>query len=197
MNNEGKGDILSTGMEPEVKSVSVKKPQSFFGERPLPAIEIAPRVLRYQSRRDFLVFGAGALAALAGAGFLLPQNALSRMGMPRNMDSPGKEWFLNKALRIDDDVAEALYSGTRSVPTYTKSQIIPLKNNYNGATPDPSYISGWNLTIDRLDSGLSVSLDIRNLMARFSVHEQITRLVCVEGWSAIAGWAGLRFGDLL
>jgi len=179
------------------KSVSVKKPQSFFGEQPLPAIEIAPRVLRYQSRRDFLVFGAGALAALAGAGFLLPQDTLSRMGMSRNMDSPGKEWFLNKALRIDDDVAEALYSGTRRVPTYTKSQITSLKNNYNGSTPDPGYISGWKLTLDGLASGLSISLDIRNLLTRFSVHEQITRLVCVEGWSAIAWWAGLRFDDLL
>src|SRR5580704_17060488 len=107
MNNEGKGDSLqgkyipSTGAEPEVKSVSVKKPQSFFGERPLPTIEIAPRVLRYQSPRDFLVFGAGTLAALAGAGFLLPQDTLDRMGMSRTVDSAGKEWFLNKALGID------------------------------------------------------------------------------------------------
>src|SRR6266481_2972025 len=180
-----------------VKSVFVKKPQSFFGERPLTAIEMAPRVLRYQSRRDFLVFGAGAVAALAGAGFLLPQDTLSRMGMSRNMDSPGKEWFLNKALRIDDDVAEALYSGTRRVPTYTKSQITSLKNNYNGSTPDPGYISGWKLTLDGLASGLSMSLDIRNLLTRFSVHEEIARLVCVEGWSAIAWWAGLRFDDLI
>jgi len=29
------------------------------------------------------------------------------------------------------------------------------------------------------------------------VHEQITRLVCVEGWSAIAWWAGARFDDPL
>ena len=29
------------------------------------------------------------------------------------------------------------------------------------------------------------------------MHEQNTRLVCVEGWSAIAWWAGLRFDDLL
>src|SRR5580704_8983813 len=132
MNNEKKGDSLqgkelpSTGAEPEVKPVSVKKPQSFFGERPLPAIEMAPRVLRYRSRRDFLLFGAGALAALAGGGFLLPQDTLRRMGVHRNVNSPVKEWFLNKALRIDDDVAEALYSGNRSVPTYTKSQITPL-----------------------------------------------------------------------
>jgi DMSO/TMAO reductase YedYZ molybdopterin-dependent catalytic subunit len=180
-----------------LKSVSMKKPQSFVAERLLPAIEMAPRVLRNQSRRDFLVFGTGALATLAGAGILLPQETLSRMGIHRNMDSPAKEWFLNRALRLDDDVAEALYSVNRSVPTYTKSQITPLKNNYNGSTPDPGYISGWKLTLAGLASGLSISLDIRNLLTRFPVHEQITRLVCVEGWSAIAWWAGLRFDDLL
>jgi len=107
-----------------------------------------------------------------------------------------KEWFLNRALRIDDDVAEALYSGNRRVPTYTKSQITPLKNNYNGATlilaifQDESHYRRARFRLEHL-SRYSESDD------RFSVHEQITRLVCVEGWSAIAGWAGLRFGDLL
>jgi len=187
------GEADSSGA---VGSVSLKKTQGFFAERPLPAIEMATRVLSHLTRRDVLVFGAGALAALAGAGFLLPQETLRRWGA-RNVNFPAKEWFLNRALRIDDDVAETLYSGNRRVPTYTKSQITPLKNNYNGATPDPGYISGWNLTIDGLASGLSISLDIRNLLTRFSVQEQITRLVCVEGWSAIAWWAGLRFDDLL
>src|SRR5580704_7063961 len=178
-----------------VDSVSVEKRQGLFEERPLPLDEIAPRVLRYRSRRDFLLFGAGAIAALAGGGFLLPQDTLRRIGVRRTVNSPAKDWFLNRALRIDDDVAEALYSGNRRVPTYTKSQITPIKNNYNGATPDPGYIPGWHLTLDGLASG--VSLDIRSLMTRFSIYEQITRLVCVEGWSAIAWWAGLRFDDLL
>jgi len=53
------------------------------------------------------------------------------------------------------------------------------------------------LTLDGLAAGLSVSLNIRNLLAAFQVHEQITRLVCVEGWSAIAWWSGLRFDDFL
>ncbi len=30
-----------------------------------------------------------------------------------------------------------------------------------------------------------------------SIHEQITRLVCGEGWSAIAWWAGLDLDDLI
>jgi DMSO/TMAO reductase YedYZ molybdopterin-dependent catalytic subunit len=180
-----------------VEPVLVKKHQSFFEEQPLPVTDVAPRVLRYRTRRDFLFFGAGAVATLAGAGFLLPQETLSRLGMRRDMSSPTKKWLLNRALRIDDDLSEALYSRNRMVPTYTKSQVTPLKNNYNGATPDPGYISGWNLTLDGLASGLGISLDIRNLTTRFSIHEQITRLVCVEGWSAIAWWAGLRFDDLL
>jgi DMSO/TMAO reductase YedYZ molybdopterin-dependent catalytic subunit len=173
------------------------KDRGFFGERPLPEVEVGLRVLRCHTRRDVLLFGAGAVAALAGAGSLLPQDTLSRLGVHRNMNSRGKEWLLNRAIRIDDDVAEALYSPNRAVPTYTKSQITPLKNNYNGATPEPGYIPGWHLTLDGLASGVSVALGIRTLMTRFSIHEQITRLVCVEGWSAIAWWAGLRFDDLL
>jgi len=195
VNHEPRTDEVVSSIA--VKSVSGKKPQCFFNEQPPQAIEMAHRALRYRTRRDVLLFGVGAVVAVAGAGFLLPQNTLRPLGVRRNMHSPGKEWFLNKALRIDDDVAEALYSGIRSVPTYTKSQITPLKNNYNGATPDPGYISGWNLTLDGLASGLTISLDIRNLMTRFPTHDQITQLVCVEGWSAIAWWAGLRFDDLL
>jgi DMSO/TMAO reductase YedYZ molybdopterin-dependent catalytic subunit len=173
------------------------KAQGFSGERSLPVTEMAPQALRHLTRRDVLLFGAGAVATLAGAGSLLPQETLMRLGVHRNMNSRGKEWLLNRAIRIDDDVAEGLYSPNRAVPTYTKSQITPLKNNYNGATPDPGYIPGWHLTLEGLASGVSIALDIRNLMTRFSIHEQITRLVCVEGWSAIAWWAGLRFDDLL
>jgi DMSO/TMAO reductase YedYZ molybdopterin-dependent catalytic subunit len=180
-----------------VKPVPAGKHHSFFEERPLTAIEMVPRVIRNRTRREVLAFGIGAAAVATGAGYLLPQNTLSRLGVRRELNSRGKEWLLNKALRVDDDVAEALYSHNRMVPTYTKSQITPIKNNYNGATPDPGYISGWKLTLDGLASGLSVSLDIRTLVSRFSVHEQITRFVCVEGWSAITWWTGLRFDDLL
>src|SRR5713101_9626700 len=144
------------------------KNRGFFGERPLPTFEVDSQLLHRHTRRDVLLFGAGTVAALAGARSLLPH-----------------------ALRIDDDVAESLYSPHRKVPTYTKSQITPLKNNYNGATPDPSYIPGWHLTLDGLASGVSVALDIRSLTTRLPIYEQITRFVCVEGWSAIAWWASV------
>jgi DMSO/TMAO reductase YedYZ molybdopterin-dependent catalytic subunit len=193
------------GPEPTESSPSVAaepapaiKANSFSREQPPRFIKVAPHVLRHWTRRDVLLFGAGAIAALAGAGSLLPQATLERLGVIHENNAwPKKEWFLNRALRIDDDVAEALYSENRLVPTYTKSQITALKNNYNGATPDPSYIPEWQLELAGLASGLRVSLNIRNLLTRFQMREQITRLVCVEGWSAVAWWSGLRFDDLL
>ena len=53
------------------------------------------------------------------------------------------------------------------------------------------------MTLDGLASGLAASLEIRTLLNRFQSHDQITRLVCVEGWSAIAWWSGLKFEELL
>lgn len=188
---------------PERAASAEKRPKrslearQFFEERAPRIIEANPRGLRRLTRRDLLLFGAGSLAAVVGFGYLLPQDTLDRLGLNAHFDTPRKERFLNRALRFDDDVAEALYSPNRIVPTYTKSQITPLRNNYNGATPDPGYVPGWRLTLAGLASGVSVSLDIQTLLTRFTHHEQITRFVCVEGWSAIAWWSGLKFNDLL
>src|SRR5260221_1555905 len=86
-------DLPSTGIGPKVDSVSVKKQQSFFREQPLPVIEEDPLILRHRTRRDVLLFGIGAVAALAGGGLLLPQATASRMGVRRAMNSPRKEWL--------------------------------------------------------------------------------------------------------
>jgi DMSO/TMAO reductase YedYZ molybdopterin-dependent catalytic subunit len=151
-----------------------------FQELPAEIIEVAPETCRRRTRRDLLIAGAGALGVLT----------VGRSWRHKN-------WFTEKALRFDDNVAEALYSLNRLVPTYSKTQITPLKNNYNGATPGPGYIPTWHLTLDGLSSSLAVSLDIHTLLTRHQIHDQITRFVCEEGWSAVAWWAGLRFDDLL
>ena len=179
------------------RSALLQKFQGALSERPAEPIEAEPSMLRRWTRRNLLIFGAGALATLAVGGSQLPREVFERLGLDPLRTGSDDKWLLNKALQLDDDVATALYSQHHSVPTYTKSQITPLKNNYNGATPDPAYIPGWRLTLDGLSSGLTVSLDIGVLLAHHQIHDQITRLVCVEGWSAIAWWSGLRFDDLL
>lgn len=61
------------------------KSRGFFEERPLPIFEVDSQLLHRRTRRDLLLFGAGTLAALAGARSLLPH-------------------ALRVALRIDDEV---------------------------------------------------------------------------------------------
>ena len=184
------------GAQSKPATVSPPEPESrgVLSERSPEIIEVTPQVVRRLTRRDFLTLGAGAVVALGVAASQLSPSTLRRLGLKF---WPHNQWLLNKAQRVDDEVAELLYSPNRLLPTYTKSQITPLKNNYNGATPDPAYIPRWRLTLEGLSSGLTAALDIRNILNRFQIHDQITRLVCVEGWSAIAWWSGLRFEDLL
>ncbi len=171
--------------------------------------EVTLRQFRARSRRDFLLFGAGAAALGAGFWWLLPEDTRARWLPARSnhaLDTlaarvgagPGRrEKFLDRALTFDDDVAEALYSPRRMVRTYPRSAITPLRNNYAGATPGPDYLGDWRLEISGLASGRIESLSIGDLLARFPPREQITRLVCVEGWSAVAWWDGIPFAQLL
>lgn len=172
-------------------------------------LEVPVSVLRRRSRRDFLLFGAGTLAAAAGFWWLLPDETRQEHLTPRLrywLDSfdarlgatpARRERLLNRVLTFDDDVAEALYSPDRSVRTYSRSQVTPLRNNYNGATPTPDYLPQWNLTLSGLASGRVERLSIDDLLSRFARFEQVTRLCCVEGWSAVAWWSGLRFAEVL
>src|SRR5215831_450836 len=196
--------------KPAPKPPAGARRKSLFAEPPEETIAISPRLLARASRRDFLLFGAGAVAAAAGFWFLMPDPTRQLHLTPRTRDwldslearmgatRERRERFLNRAsLTFDDDVAEALYSPDRSVRTYRKSQITPLRINYNGLIPGPEYLAQWSLTVSGLASGRSERLTIDELLTRSPRHEQITRLCCVEGWSAVAWWGGLRFADFL
>ncbi|HSS45035.1 MAG TPA: molybdopterin-dependent oxidoreductase [Thermoanaerobaculia bacterium] len=214
-------DTSATAHEPraaaaEVPRATERAPQrarvslaARIAEPPEEPLELPARLLASRSRRDFLIFGAGAALAAAGFWWLLPGDTRQRHLTPALRDwldsldarlgatPERREQFLNGVLTFDDDVAEALYSENRTVRTYPKSRITELRNNYNGATPGPDYLPGWTLTVSGLASGRVERFSIGNLLSRFARHEQVTRLCCVEGWSAIAWWGGLRFCDFL
>lgn len=180
-----------------------------LAEPPEIAVEVPGRRLAAQSRRDFLLFAAGLIATATGAWWLLPDRTKARLlpsGAHDRLDTIAarvglsrerREKVLDRALTFDDDVAEALYSKNRRVRTYRRSEVTPLRNNYDGRTPGPEYLPTWALEVSGLASGRRERLAIDELLARFPVQEQVTRLVCVEGWSAVAWWGGIRFADFL
>jgi DMSO/TMAO reductase YedYZ molybdopterin-dependent catalytic subunit len=172
-------------------------------------IVVPARELARHSRRDFFLFGAGAVAAAAAFYAALPEETRAHILGDRErefLDSiearfganpKRRDNILNRALTFDDDVAEALYSPRRLVRTYRRSDLTPVPNNYAGQTPDPDYIPDWTLSVEGLASGRTETFTIDDLRSRFRRHDQITRLCCVEGWSAIGWWGGLRFADFL
>ena len=187
---------------------ALRRAAASAAERPEAPRETTRGALARGSRRDFLLFGAAAVATAAAGWWLLPERVkrtwlpgtadrldtlAARVGLTRMQ----REANLNRVLSFDDDVAEALYSKSRAVRTYDRPDPRPLRNNYHGRTPGPESLAGWRLNLSGLASGRDESLTIDELLARFARHDMNTRLVCVEGWSHVAAWGGLRFADLL
>jgi len=204
---DGGAPVSTQGSKESTSSPSKPGP---FTELPEQEFTIPARKLKLQTRRDFLLYGLGAAAAATGLWWLLPQETHDRLfsasGVHRldtfaaraGLTAERKEKFLGRVLTFDDDVAEALFSPTREVPVYPRSQ---AKSNFLVQTdvvpPDDSFIPDWGLTIAGLKSGKEVVLTLPELTKRFKHYEQVTRLVCVEGWSAIAWWGGIRLADLV
>ena len=62
---------MSTDGKPDPSRAKAEL-KRFFSERPLPVVEMNPRNLRNWTRRDFLLLGVGAAAALTAGAILLP-----------------------------------------------------------------------------------------------------------------------------
>jgi DMSO/TMAO reductase YedYZ molybdopterin-dependent catalytic subunit len=187
---------------------ALRRAAAAAAERPETSRETTRGALAKRSRRDFLLFGASVVATAVAGWWLLPERAkrawlpgaaerldtlAARVGLTRMQ----REAKLNRVLTFDDDVAEALFSKQRQVRTYARPDPRPLRNNYHGRTPGPEYLPTWRLNLSGLASGRPESLTIDELLTRFARHDMNTRLVCVEGWSHVVAWGGLRFAELL
>lgn len=210
--------VASDGKEKPLKP-PVKSPDSpakkgkgaaVFAEGPEEQFSVPASSLKLQTRRDFLLYSAGAVATAIGFWWLLPDEVHTRLlpdkGVHKldtlaaraGLSSARKETFLGRVLTFDDDVAEALYSPDRSVPTYDpKLAKADFLVQTDVVPPDDTFLADWSLTLSGLASGKEVVLTLAELMSKFGHHDQVTRLCCVEGWSVITGWGGVRFADIL
>jgi DMSO/TMAO reductase YedYZ molybdopterin-dependent catalytic subunit len=103
---------------------------------------------------------------------------------------------VGKATQPLNERIEALMQGKGNVPEFRRDQVDPqalLINSFNGV-PELDH-DRYRLRVDGLVSR-PLSLDLAALAA-LRQHELITRHVCVEGWSAIVAWSGVRLADVL
>jgi DMSO/TMAO reductase YedYZ molybdopterin-dependent catalytic subunit len=113
-------------------------------------------------------------------------------------DDMSVETFLSKVSRLNDQIQAWLFDPTKLAPTYTEAQItrpFPFNAYYSiDQVPDVD-ASTYRLKL----SGLVTGKRVWTLPELYALPhaEQITRHICVEGWSAIGRWGGTPFGDFL
>ena len=148
-------------------------------------IKDAAKLMPDPARRSFLRGAAslGALTFLTGCDIV---------------DGPAAESVLRKISTFNDRAQALLFNLNRLAPEYPASAItrpFPF-NAYYGEDEAPE--------VDGKDYKLEVGGLIDN-KAPWTVEQlyalpqvsQITRHICVEGWSAIGKWSGVRFSEFL
>lgn len=113
-------------------------------------------------------------------------------------DSDQAEQALKRISRLNDEAQGFLFDGQRLAPTYTAAQItrpFPFNAYYGRDEIRTVNEDEWRLRLSGMVSNRK-PWTIAELRA-LPQEAQITRHICVEGWSAIGRWGGVRFSDFL
>ena len=113
-------------------------------------------------------------------------------------DSAGIATALNKVSRMIDEVQAFLFDPNRLAPTYPESMItrpFPFNAYYGENEVREVEQSTYRLEVGGLVADKR-KFALPELRAMAQV-DQVTRHICVEGWSAIGKWGGVRFSDFL
>jgi DMSO/TMAO reductase YedYZ molybdopterin-dependent catalytic subunit len=143
----------------------------------------AQRELRRRTRRDFLVGGAAALAGIGAYEWITKA--------PQDNGTP---WPQREVLTLNGNIAESYVRDSHLMPSYSASQISPLKANGDIGLSDDFDKNGWHLQVAAGDGDPSLDLRMRDITSLPKV-KMTTQFCCIEGWSAIVSWAGARFSD--
>ena len=114
------------------------------------------------------------------------------------VDDESVDNVLMKISQFNDRVQGALFSGTNLAPTYPESMITrPFPFNAYYGIDEVRHVNpeGFKLEVGGMVRDKTPwTLDRLHALPQTS---QITRHICVEGWSAIGKWDGVKFSDFL
>ena len=155
------------------------------GVDPKLLIKDAAKLMPNPARRAFLRGAAsvGALTFLTGCDIV---------------DSDAAEGVLRRISRFNDRVQAWLFNPNKLAPTYPESAITrPFP--FNGYYPesDAPEVDGKDFKLEV--GGLIDNKEPWTLEQLYALPQvsQITRHICVEGWSAIGSWQGVQLSEFL
>lgn len=113
-------------------------------------------------------------------------------------DDSHVEAALSRISRFNDRVQGLIFSPTQLAETYPESMItrpFPFNAYYGEDEIREVDEAGYRLEVTGMVADKR-SWTLPELRA-MPQHDQVTRHICVEGWSAIGKWGGVRFADFL
>jgi DMSO/TMAO reductase YedYZ molybdopterin-dependent catalytic subunit len=145
----------------------------------------SPRLIRSLERRIFLKQGLslGALTMLSGCDLT---------------DDEGVQKVLSGMSRWNDGAQGWLFSPAKLAPEFTESAITrPFPFNAFYGEDEITLVDGSSYKLEI--GGMVREKKPWTLPELYALPQtsQITRHICVEGWSAIGKWSGVRFSDFL
>ncbi len=148
-------------------------------------IKDATKLMPELSRRRFIAGGAslGALTLLTGCDV---------------SDSFSADNMLKQISKFNDGVQAAMFNPNALAPTFPESAItrpFPFNGYYDQDDAPDIKAADWKLEVRGLvENKKSWTLEE---LYKLPQVKQVTRHICVEGWSAIGSWTGVPLRDFL
>lgn len=136
----------------------------------------ARRKMAAMTRRSFLIGGAAAAFGVLGW---------------RWMSEETKTRLLRNTLEFNERIARAVYSPSRLAPEFPGHPVTMRFNGDIGVTGEFDAAS-WTLSLGGVGSDRKLTLEEIRQLPR---TDMIIEFKCIEGWSTITHFAGVKFSD--
>jgi DMSO/TMAO reductase YedYZ molybdopterin-dependent catalytic subunit len=142
--------------------------------------------MRRRTRRSFLTGGVAALVGLGAWRWL--------------RTAPGEDslpWPLRRMLQFNQGLAEGLWSPHRLAPTFPDTSVQgPARTNGLIGLSGEVDAASWEVRVEHEGRGAGQTIQLRDLM-KAPRTDLVTELKCVEGWSQVMHFGGVRFVDFV
>lgn len=174
------GHTVNSFPEDANNTASILKEHRYLSE-PLSA-EDAKQQMFAKSRRNFIVGGAAALVGILGW---------------RWMSNETKAALYRRTFEFNEKISQAFFSPGRLAKEFRPDQVTPVRTNGFAGMEGEFDAATWTLAVGglagRADDLILTLADIKKLPRT----EMITEFKCIEGWSYVCKYAGVRFADLV
>lgn len=172
------GHTVDSFPEDPNNTASILKEKRYLSQ-PLSAEE-AKRQMSVRSRRGFILGGAAALIGVFGW---------------RWMSDQTKSSLYRKAFEFNEKVSQTFFRPSQRAAEFPPDRVTPIRTNGFEGLEQEIDVAAWTLTVaglaGRADDLVLTMADIKKLPRT----EMITEFKCIEGWSTIVHWAGVKFSD--